>query len=102
MQFRSKGTKKISELPSENIAVEEDTLFDVIHKDRLLEMTSMALPEINEEQKICIILFYLEKKTYHEICLHTGFNLLQVKSFIQNGKRNLRKLIAQKMKEKYG
>jgi DNA-directed RNA polymerase specialized sigma24 family protein len=44
-------------------------------------------------------LFYLQKKTYQEIHAITGFSMLQVKSYIQNGKRNLKILIERKLKE---
>ena len=48
------------------------------------------LEELKEEQKRAIILFYLEKKTYAEIAGLTGWGINQVKSHIQNGKRNLK------------
>lgn len=43
-----------------------------------------------EEQKQCVQLFYLQEKCYKDITQHTGFDLNQVKSYIQNGKRNLK------------
>jgi len=49
-----------------------------------------ALQHLNAEQQQCVILFYLEKKSYQEITEQTGYSLLQVKSHIQNGKRNLK------------
>ncbi|MEQ1585069.1 MAG: sigma-70 family RNA polymerase sigma factor [Cyclobacteriaceae bacterium] len=42
------------------------------------------------EQKQCIQLFFLQEKCYRDIAQFTGFDLNQVKSFIQNGKRNLK------------
>ena len=42
-------------------------------------------------------MFYLEKKSYQGIAEETGFSLLQVKSYIQNGKRNLRLLLEKKL-----
>jgi RNA polymerase sigma factor (sigma-70 family) len=42
------------------------------------------------KESVCIVLFYLEKKSYNEIVALTGQNINQVKSNIQNGKRNLR------------
>jgi RNA polymerase sigma-70 factor (ECF subfamily) len=42
-------------------------------------------------------LFYLEKKSYQAIAEQTGFTMMQVKSHIQNGKRNLKILIERKM-----
>lgn len=56
-----------------------------------------ALKHLNQEQKICVAMFYLEKKSYQTISSETGFNLLQVKSYIQNGKRNLRLLLEKKL-----
>jgi RNA polymerase sigma factor (sigma-70 family) len=102
MQLRAKGIKSFNELDESNLQADDSTIFSAIEKEQLLQMTEHALPELNEEQKICITLFYLEKKTYNEVCTTTGFSLLQVKSFIQNGKRNLKKIVEKKMKEKYG
>jgi RNA polymerase sigma factor (sigma-70 family) len=64
-----------------------------IEKDQLLERMAMALEKLNNEQKQCVTLFYLEKKSYQEIAGTTGFTLMQVKSHIQNGKRNLKLLL---------
>ncbi len=49
-----------------------------------------AIEELNEEQRVCIDLFYLKEKSYQEISNNTGYTLNEVKSFIQNGKRNLK------------
>ena len=59
----------------------------------LLELLKSAILELKNEQKICIELFYLQQKSYEEISTHTGYSMLQVKSFIQNGKRNLKIII---------
>jgi RNA polymerase sigma-70 factor (ECF subfamily) len=42
------------------------------------------------EQKDCVTLFYLRQKCYKEIVQITGFDDNKVKSYIQNGKRNLK------------
>jgi RNA polymerase sigma-70 factor (ECF subfamily) len=52
-----------------------------------------ALDLLNEEQRTCIRLFYLAKQSYQQITEQTGYTLLQVKSYIQNGKRNLKQLL---------
>ncbi|MEI6124454.1 MAG: sigma-70 family RNA polymerase sigma factor [Bacteroidota bacterium] len=49
-----------------------------------------ALKKLNDDQKICIELFYLQEKSYKEVVDITNFSMNQVKSFIQNGKRNLK------------
>jgi RNA polymerase sigma-70 factor (ECF subfamily) len=70
-----------------------------LEKERLLQWMGQALEELGQEQKTCVTLFYLEKKTYQEIAAVTGYTLMQVKSHIQNGKRNLRLSIEKKARE---
>jgi RNA polymerase sigma factor (sigma-70 family) len=69
---------------------------DPLKKETLLQDLENALQHLNTRQKICIRMFYLEKKSYQTISSETGFNILQVKSYIQNGKRNLRLLLEKK------
>jgi len=68
-----------------------------LEKESLLQLMSDSLLELNQEQKQCLTLFYLEKKSYQEIAESTGFTIMQVKSYIQNGKRNMKKLLDKKM-----
>ncbi len=49
-----------------------------------------ALDQLNDQQKICVQKFYLEDMSYAEIANITGFDINKVKSYIQNGKRNMR------------
>ena len=62
---------------------------EIIPEDRLALMEA-CLSELNDEQQQCIRLFYLEQKCYKEVAEITGYDLSKVKSYIQNGKRNLR------------
>ena len=57
---------------------------------------SVAIEQLNAEQKQCIELFYIRELSYKEITDQTGFNLNQVKSYIQNGKRNLKLILLNK------
>ncbi len=75
---------------------------ELLEKDKTLLSIEEGLLELNEEQKLCVILFYLQKKSYQEITDITGFNLSQVKSYIQNGKRNLKLIVEKKMKQANG
>ncbi|MBN2214265.1 MAG: sigma-70 family RNA polymerase sigma factor [Bacteroidales bacterium] len=54
---------------------------------------SSAMTKLKKEQEECIRMMYLENKSYKEIADLTGYSLKQVKSYIQNGKRNLKILI---------
>lgn len=69
-------------------------------KDATLDVMEASLSELSEDQKKCITFFYLQKKSYHEIADITGFTAMQVKSHIQNGKRNLKIIMEKKLKEK--
>jgi RNA polymerase sigma factor (sigma-70 family) len=80
-----------------NEPVSEITDPDPLQDELLLRDLGEALQHLNPEQKTCIRMFYLEKKSYQSIASETGFNLLQVKSHIQNGKRNLRILLEKKI-----
>ncbi len=68
-----------------------------IEKENLLLALSESLSELNKEQKECVTLFYLEKKSYQEVADRTGFTVMQVKSHIQNGKRNMKLLVDKKI-----
>jgi RNA polymerase sigma factor (sigma-70 family) len=94
MKLRDKG-KYTAEINEQLMATPDDTIDknNYIEKDAALTNMAEALLQLNKEQQVCITLFYLEKKSYQEITDQTSFSLLQVKSYIQNGKRNLKLLI---------
>lgn len=52
-----------------------------------------AIKKLSDEQRICIELFYLHEKSYREVAETTQYSMNQVKSFIQNGKRNLKLML---------
>jgi RNA polymerase sigma factor (sigma-70 family) len=74
--------------------VETAPLLHRINNDEDKETQLVALEKcietLNHEQKLSVNLFYLQKKCYTEVAEHTGFDLNKVKSYIQNGKRNLK------------
>lgn len=49
-----------------------------------------CMKTLTEQQRISIEQFYLHRKCYREIAGCTGFDIGKVKSYIQNGKRNLK------------
>ncbi|MCE3296873.1 MAG: polymerase, sigma-24 subunit, subfamily [Crocinitomicaceae bacterium] len=64
-------------------------------KERKMELLEEAIEQLNQEQADSIRLFYLENKSYAEISLELKLDLNKVKSYIQNGKRNLKNLLLQ-------
>ncbi len=97
MKLRDKG-KYTAEINEQLMATPDETVDknNYIEKDKALTAMAQALTQLNKEQQLCVTLFYLEKKSYHEITERTNFSLLQVKSHIQNGKRNLKLLMERK------
>lgn len=65
------------------------------HEVRIRNLET-AIYSLSSEQKQCIELFYLTEKSYQQVEQLTGFSYNEVKSHIQNGKRNL-KLILERM-----
>jgi len=55
-----------------------------------LKIMEKCIESLPLGQKEVINLFYLEQKCYKEVSEITGFDLNKVKSYIQNGKRNLK------------
>lgn len=73
----------------EGLTVEEATA-DPLEKERMLDQVVAGLDMLSLEQNICLNMLYLQGKTYQEICESTGYTFGQVKSYVQNGKRNLK------------
>ena len=100
MQLRDKPGKNNLELSEKIPAGDETTDTQTLLQDeKTYTLMSVALQELNYEQQQCVTLFYLQKKSYSEISEATGYTMMQVKSHIQNGKRNLRILIEKKMND---
>lgn len=78
------ATYQVEEVFSAPFAVHEKE-----EKELVLTDLEKAITTLKEEQRICIELFFLQEKRYNEVSDITGFTIKQVKSYIQNGKRNL-------------
>jgi RNA polymerase sigma-70 factor, ECF subfamily len=76
-----------------NLSVESEPFLHLLSEDENEEKEkalSYCIGTLPEEQNTCIRHFFLEDFSYAEIVNFTGYTLNQVKSFIQNGKRNLK------------
>ena len=62
-------------------------------KEERLQALLKAIDALKPEQKLCVELFYLKQKPYQEVADITGYSMMQVKSYMQNGKRNLKILM---------
>jgi len=69
------------------------SLTDETEKEEKISNIEKAVKSLSEEQKQCIELFYLQEKSYKEVADETGYSMNKVKSYIQNGKRNLKGIL---------
>ncbi|MER3464624.1 MAG: RNA polymerase subunit sigma-70 [Chitinophagaceae bacterium] len=91
MKLRSekRATKvKIDPSPMQN---EENVhLNGELDKEEHFERLNFCLGQLIKEQRLTIELFYLQQKSYNEIVDITGIEWSKVRSYIQNGRRNLK------------
>ncbi|HUH32381.1 MAG TPA: sigma-70 family RNA polymerase sigma factor [Daejeonella sp.] len=91
MELRSSSRHEF--VPMEENFMEKDAFehLDIDDtRERKLTVMEKCMEKLPPEQKDSINLFYLEQKCYKEIADITGFEMNKVKSYIQNGKRNLK------------
>jgi RNA polymerase sigma-70 factor (ECF subfamily) len=82
------------------IPAEADALEALRQHELSLADMQEALKELSADQHTCIQAFYLARKSYHQIMEETGFSFAQVKSHIQNGKRNLKIILTRRNRAK--
>ena len=99
MRLRDKSGKSVRELNDLHPASPDTNQQELIANEQTYDMLEEALKELNEEQRQCVILFYLQKYSYTQVSEKTGFSPMQVKSYIQNGKRNLKIILERKIKQ---
>jgi len=84
---------KNNTVPIEDTFVENG---DFVHldlddtKEKQLTVMEKCMETLPEEQRISVDLFYLQEKCYKDVAELTGYEMPKVKSYIQNGKRNLK------------
>ena len=76
-------------LRKENKEIPLDYTINIMESDEFLHLLSEE-EKLPEEQRTSITRFFLEEMSYADIVEQTGFTLNNVKSYIQNGKRNLK------------
>lgn len=100
MRLRDKGNIAVQEIDEKITPPQQDVLKDeLLQNEKTFALLEDAIDELSDEQRRCVILFYLQKNSYQQVCDKTGFSMQQVKSYIQNGKRNLKLLLEKKLKQ---
>jgi RNA polymerase sigma factor (sigma-70 family) len=93
-----RGAKSLLEKKKElkkDIPVVMESSYNLHHDkegDKEVTLTKLedCIGKLNEKQRVAVELFFLKEKCYQEVVDETGFSMNDVKSFIQNGKRNLK------------
>jgi RNA polymerase sigma factor (sigma-70 family) len=89
MQLRS--AKKMQQTSLDDfMELPADLHLDSENKETQLSLLDLCMQKLTSAQKQSVELFFLNEKCYKEITDITGFTLNEVKSYIQNGKRNLK------------
>jgi len=97
MQLRTPKNLKTTEFKPELMQNEEEVhLNGVLEKEENLTKMEYCLGTLTDDQQKAIRLFYLDGKCYNEIVEITGFEWNQIRSFIQNGRRNLKNCMENK------
>ncbi|HEX2533504.1 MAG TPA: sigma-70 family RNA polymerase sigma factor [Chitinophagaceae bacterium] len=91
MQLRS-GKKFSKAAVDVSLMQNEDPvhLNGALEKEEHFRQLQGCLEQLNTEQRQAVELFYLQEKCYKEIAEQTGLDWNKVRSFIQNGRRNLK------------
>ena len=91
MQLRTPKNLKTTEFNPDSMQLEEEMHLNGIQvKEENLQKMERCLQTLSTEQKKAVELFYLQNKCYKEIAEATGIEWNKVRSFIQNGRRNLK------------
>ncbi|AEV96811.1 RNA polymerase, sigma-24 subunit, ECF subfamily [Niastella koreensis GR20-10] len=91
MQLRTPKNLKTTEFNPDSMQLEEEMHLNGIQlKEENLQKLERCLETLSTEQKKSVELFYLQNKCYKEIAEETGIEWNKVRSFIQNGRRNLK------------
>jgi RNA polymerase sigma factor (sigma-70 family) len=90
MKLRSRKSQPVN-VDADLMHLQENMhLDDVMQKETNLIVMEHCIEQLPTEQKMAIQLFYLQEKCYKEIADTTALDINKVRSFIQNGRRNLK------------
>ena len=91
MELRSFNKHEVVHMEDDFMEKEAFVHLDIEdNRENTLTVMEKCMEKLPPEQKDTIKLFYLEQKCYRDVADITGYDLNKVKSYIQNGKRNLK------------
>ena len=95
MQLRSPKNLKLNEFNADFMQLQQTSHLEneAFENEAYFIQLEQCLEILPEDQRQSIRLFYLQKKCYNEIAVITGYEWNKVRSYIQNGKRNLKQCL---------
>jgi RNA polymerase sigma-70 factor (ECF subfamily) len=91
MQLRTPKNMRTIEFKGDLMQSEEEVhLNGIMQKEENFQKLEKCMQALSAEQKMTVELFYLQNKCYKEIADATGIEWNKVRSYIQNGRRNLK------------
>jgi RNA polymerase sigma factor (sigma-70 family) len=101
MHFRKEATAAKNETELKNNVKSSMESEATGHPDEderamMVQYLSNGMEALKDEQRMCVEMFYLKGMSYQQIADVTDYSLNEVKSYIQNGKRNLKNYITEK------
>jgi len=91
MELRTPRNLKTTEFNADFMQIEESWhLNGELEKEDQFNQLKQCLEGLAHEQKLTVTLFYMEQKSYQQIAETTGIEWNKVRSYIQNGRRNLK------------
>lgn len=80
--------------------MESDSIIDLLDEnddEEKAKAVNDCISQLPEPQRISVLAFFFDNRSYAEIVEITGYNLKSVKSYLQNGKRNLKLCLEKKI-----
>jgi RNA polymerase sigma factor (sigma-70 family) len=101
MQLRSPRNLKTTEFNADVMQSSQENHLanDALEKEETFQQLEGCIEKLPKDQKQSIRLFFVEKKCYNEISGITGYEWKKVRSYIQNGKRNLKICLENTLKQ---
>lgn len=103
LRSQSSKNKKNREFEKDSLGLMESSyeLHLSVENNKEFQLVTMeeCLQKLGEDQKICVELFYLQEMSYQQVAEATNYRMNNVKSYIQNGKRNLKNCMEASIKK---
>ncbi|MEN9640258.1 MAG: hypothetical protein RLZZ262_2127 [Bacteroidota bacterium] len=89
----SRELTRVDEIGEETDQTREEEWIAMQLREEGLRALERAIERLNIPQRTCVQMFYLQQKSYKQISTTTGYTEGEIKSYLQNGRRNLKSMM---------